>query len=368
MSTRPSKERLPENVSSYLDRHGKRRYRFRKSGQKAYTFKMPFGTAEFNRELADVRAGTTTSDTLRYERGTVGWVAGHYRNSLAFVGAKSAQTQRTAWLILEKFVAEFASYRITSFRFEHVEAILSRAAKKRLNDKGREIGGPNAANNLRGELKPFFDYAIKLLRIEKPNPIDQASALKAPKGGFHSWPEAEIAQYREHHKMGTKARLALEIFLWTAQRRGDASLFGHKHLRNGMIEVTPAKTKDSTGKTIYLPVAPQLMETIDAMPVTGTTTFLVTDHGKPFTRAGLGNKMREWCDEAGLPHCATHGLRKATASRAAELGASNSELKAVGGWTTDQQVSVYTAAGNQKRMAEQAMGPVIAFDLNTRKP
>ena len=31
--------------------------------------------------------------------------------------------------------------------------------------------------------------------------------------------------------------------------------------------------------------------------------------------AGLGNRMREWCDEAGLPQCAAHGLRKAIARR-----------------------------------------------------
>lgn len=35
----------------------------------------------------------------------------------------------------------------------------------------------------------------------------------------------------------------------------------------------------------------------------------------------IGNKMREWCDEAGLPQCSAHGLRKAGAAIAAERGA-----------------------------------------------
>jgi len=230
------------------------------------------------------------------------------------------------------------------------------------------IGGPSAASNLRRELLPFFAYAIKLLRIERQNPVDQANTIKIPKGGFHSWSEEEIAQYREHHPLGTSARLAIEIFLWTAQRRGDASTFGPRHMRNGMIEVTPAKTANSTGKTIWLPVAPQLLEAIASMPDTGASTFLLTSFGKPFSRAGLGNKMREWCDEAGLPHCTAHGLRKASARRAAEMGASNQQLKAVGGWTSDRQVSLYTEAVNQKAMAEQAMAPVIQFDLDSRKP
>jgi hypothetical protein len=118
------------------------------------------------------------------------------------------------------------------------------------------VGGPSAANNLRKELLPFFAYAIKSLRLDRVNPIDQAASIKVPKGGFHTWSEEEIAQYRDHHAVGTSARLALEIFLWTAQRRGDASGFGRKHIRDGMIEVTPAKTASSSGKTVWLPVAP----------------------------------------------------------------------------------------------------------------
>jgi integrase len=365
---RPSKESLPDNVSSYLDRHGKRRYRWRKSGSKPHTFKAAYGTKEFADELAAVLAGKAGQAPSRHQIGTVAWVAARYRVSTSFNGQKNAQTERTAWLILEKFVAEFGHYKITHFNFEHIEAILSRASQPRTNDKGRLVGGPHAANNLRRELKPFFDYAIKLLRIERANPVDNAASVKTPRGGFHTWTEEEIAQYRAHHKLGTKARLALEIFLWTVQRRGDASKFGHKHLRGGKISFTPSKTKDSTGVVILIPAAPQLLAAIDAMAVVGTETFLVTDYGKPFTVAGLGNKMREWCDEAGLPQCSAHGLRKAAARRAAEQGATNQGLKAVGGWSSDRQVSVYTEAANQALMADGAMQPVIEFDRKTSKP
>ena len=359
------KEKLPVNVSSFVDRHGKRRYRWRLAGRSAY-FKAHPNTPEGQAELEGFIAQRTAEPTPRYAHGTVGWVAGRYYTSAAFLGGKNPATARTARLILEKFVAEVAHDLITNFRFDHIEALLLRAAKKRQNETGRMIGGPSAANNLRGELKPFFDYAIKLLGLQRPNPVDQAASISVPKGGFHTWTEDEIQQYRKHHKLGTKARLALEIFLWTALRRGDASTFGRKHLKDGKIEVTPSKTKDSTGRVLWLPAAPQLIEAIEAMPVTGTETFLVTDYGLPFTRAGLGQRMRKWCNDAGLPHCSAHGLRKAAARRAAENGASNQELKAVGGWTTDRQVAVYTAAVEQKRMARQALAPVIDFDLANR--
>ncbi|MCM3347517.1 hypothetical protein, partial [Cytobacillus kochii] len=156
--------------------------------------------------------------------------------------------------------AEFAGDRVTDFRFDHVDAILTRAAVPRIED-GRKRGGPSAAANLRGELLPMFDYAIRLDLIAS-NPVALSTAPRVPKGGFHAWTEEEIAQYRAHHAIGTHARLALEIFLWTWQRRGDASTFGRQHLRGRRITYTQAKT----GKTLSLPAAPQLLAAIEAMP------------------------------------------------------------------------------------------------------
>lgn len=360
------KEKLPTNVSSFIDRHGKRRYRWRKGGRQRYFLAHP-NSPEGQEELQAFLADTRSPAIVQAAHGTVAWAAARFFASATFRGGKSAQTERTSRLILNKFVAEYGKFKIIDWRFDHIEALLMKAAEKRPNDKGRMIGGPSAANNLRRELKPFFDYAIKLLRIERTNPVDQAAPITVPRGGFHTWTEDEIEQFRAHWPLGKKARLALEIFLWTAQRRGDASKFGRKHLVNGRIEVTPEKTSKSSGVTIWLPAAPQLLEAIAAMPVTGTETFLITDHGKPFTAAGLGNKMRDWCNEAGLPHCSAHGLRKAATRRSAESGATNQELKAMGGWTTDRQVAVYTENANRQTLAENAMNPVIQLDLANRK-
>ena len=45
--------------------------------------------------------------------------------------------------------------------------------------------------------------------------------------------------------------------------------------------------------------------------------YLVTQFGKAFTAKGFGNKVREWCDQAGLPECTSHGLRKLCLTRLA---------------------------------------------------
>ncbi len=84
------------------------------------------------------------------------------------------------------------------------------------------------------------------------------------------------------------------------------------------------------------------------------------------SRAGFGNKMREWCDEAGLPQCTAHGLRKAMARRLAESGESQQSIKSVGGWKADAEVTTYTAGADQKRLASAAIGRLSNADLANR--
>jgi integrase len=147
--------------------------------------------------------------------------------------------------------------------------------------------------------------------------------------------------------------------LWTWQRRGDARLFGPEHLKDGKIIYRQAKT----GNELCLTAAPQLIEAIRATRPVGLKTFLVTDFGKPFSAAGFGNKMREWCDQASLPHCTAHGLRKAGARRASEQMAGNQGIKAVGGWSGDAEMAIYTSAVDQAALAEATLKRVIAADL-----
>ncbi len=91
------------------------------------------------------------------------------------------------------------------------------------------------------------------------------------------------------------------------------------------------------------------------MPPHDHLTFLVTEYGKPFSKNGFGNKMKEWCIAAGLPHCTVHGLRKATMRRMAELGVGNAGMKAISMHSDDREVAVYTASANQRMLAERSM-------------
>ena len=354
------KRRYP-NVSSFTDRHGKLRWRWRKTGFPTYYFRNPPDTAGFKDELAACEAGAP----IRPGEGrciprSVGDLVARYYGSANFNrgGADDRQRRR---LLIESFRSGFADDLVANFRWDHIEAILAERAQKK-EKGGRTVGGPVAAQNLRKQLRRLFAYAKRLGWIAD-NPVDEAERIAAPKtGGYYSWTEQDIAQFQAKHPLGTRARLALEIMLWTGQRRGDARLFGPEHLKNGQINYRQGKT----GTDLWLPAAPQLLEAISAMQRVGFKTFLVTEYGKPFSRAGFGNKMREWCDEAGLHQCTAHGLRKAMARRLAESEASQQAIKAVGGWKGDAEVTTYTRGADQRRLASAAINRLADADLANR--
>ena len=100
---------------------------------------------------------------------------------------------------------------------------------------------------------------------------------------------------------------------------------------------------------------PKLQEIIDATPMVGVKTFLVTHFGKPYTAPGFGNWFREQCDAADCFDISAHGGRKATARRLAEIGCSANQIAAITGHASLSEVQRYTKAADRKRMAKEAM-------------
>lgn len=130
---------------------------------------------------------------------------------------------------------------------------------------------------------------------------------------------------------------------------------GRQHLRGDRISVRQQKT----GVQLEIPIHPELARVIAATP-SDNLTFLVTkahraNQSKPFTAPGFGNWFREVCDEAGLPLCSAHGLRKAVARRLAEAGCSEHVIAAITGHRSLQEVRRYTASASQVLLAQQAI-------------
>jgi integrase len=134
-----------------------------------------------------------------------------------------------------------------------------------------------------------------------------------------------VHRFEARHPVGSKARLALALLLLLGVRRGDLATLGRQHVRDGWIRFVPAKTRYRCREMSEKPILPPLAGIIAASPI-GGLTFLETEFDKPFTPAGFGNWFRARCNEAGLPQCTAHGLRKAGASIAAENGATDRQL------------------------------------------
>ena len=188
------------------------------------------------------------------------------------------------------------------------------------------------------------------------DPLAGVKLTPVKSNGHHTWEAEECAQYEAHHALGTRERLAYELLLQVGHSRCDIVRMGRQHVRNGVLSLHRQKTKVAFDVTVM----PMLQAAIDAMPPSDHLMFLVTKFGKPFTAAGFGNWFRDACNAAGLPkRCTSHGLRKAAATRAADRGATTTQLMAWFGWKTTSEAERYTRSADRK-LASAALGKLIS--------
>ncbi|WP_441267677.1 tyrosine-type recombinase/integrase [Bradyrhizobium sp. 215_C5_N1_1] len=334
-------KRLPRYVSEFPDRHGKMRVRARRKGQESYYFKAAPWTPEFMAEyhafLDRAPAPIVGPGSKRIKPGSISALIAAYYLSPEFKGCAES-TKATFRGILERFRNEHGEKRVATIQRQHIKAII-----------GSKSDTPSAANNLLDRLRTLMGFAIDI-GLRKDDPTFRVKGFKIRNDGFHTWTEGEILAFETRHPLGSKARLAFALMLYTGQRRSDAVVMGWQHVEATKIKVRQIKTS----KRLSIKIHPSLAAVLEKTP-RSNLTFLVTQYGKPFSAAGFGNWFRDRCDEAGLPQCSAHGLRKAAARRLAEVGCSNQQIKAVTGHVTDKEVARYTAAANQERLAEQAI-------------
>ena len=247
---------------------------------------------------------------------------------------------------------------LEAFRAKNGDKLLAKLEQRHIEDRlAEKAGTPAAQRNLLRVLRSLLAVAVKH-RMIRSNPALGIKLDPTRTDGFHSWTEDELRQYEARHPVGTKARLALALLLYTAQRRTDIVALGPSDMRGGRLHLTQSKT----GAVLDIPVAPPLAEIIAATPMIGVKAFLVTEYGKPFTPAGFGGWFRDRCNEAGLPQCSAHGLRKAFLRRMAEAGCSEDYIASISGHRDYREIRTYVAAANRSRMATDGMArTLLAF-------
>lgn len=348
------------------DRHGNPRVYYRPPTGKMVRLRARPGTQEFVDQYHRARRGipTLTSEAprlLRSEQGSLRWLVEGYLKSANFVSL-GPSTRRVRRALLDHICLSVidtpagpkprGTLPYAQMMARHVRAI-----------RDEKLDLPEAANGRIKALKQVFRWAVEN-DLAQTDPTAGVAYLGGGSEGFHTWSVEEVRQYEATHAVGTKARLALALLLFTGVRRSDVVKLGRSMERDGVLSFTETKGANSRAlgrkkgtekKQRVLPILPELRAVIDAIPTSGQPVYLVTEFGKPFTPAGFGNKFRDWCDDAGLQHCTAHGCRKAGAKIAAENGATVHQLMAIFGWETLRQAEVYTRSANRILLAEQAM-------------
>jgi integrase len=349
---------LPKNVRPVADRHGKIRYRFRRKGWPSAYVKGEPGTADFHRSYAEI-----------IERGPA-------------VAAPVKSSRKVAPRSIDDLIARFK----TTMRWKKKGAVTTHKQARtlerftdRTNAKGqrygeRQVGSvtvtwlenvfgqmadtPAAANELRKVLAGLFDCACRM-QWRTDNPVRLTEKFSEGER-HHTWTEAEIARYREIHPLGTMARFVLELALNTAGRICNVAALTRDDIRDGRIIVDHAKG----GNEASVPMLATTKAALDALPAAPIKALVTTAAGKAFTVKGLGNRVRKWCDTAGLPHCSLHGLRYATARRVAESGGTDAEGQAVTGHKKPGTFAGYRAKASRPRLADRALSNVATrFDV-----
>jgi len=277
------------------------------------------------------------------------------RSTSAFKTA-APETQRTRRNILENFRkahgdkplfrADNSGRRIMLLTREHVQRIVNEKAAT-----------PFAQRNLLNALRAMFKWAAKEGRIPD-DPTLGVTREKVKTAGYKTWSEDHIG-FEAKHAIGSKARLAFALLLYTGQRRGDVAKIGRQHIYNDVLTIDQGKTKGGEEAHLEIPVHPKLRAIIEATPTVGVRTFLTTSFGKPYTSNGFGNWFRELCNQADCPDVSAYGLRKATARRLAEIGCSANQIASITGHATLAEVQRYTKAADRKRMAREAMKKLV---------
>lgn len=341
--------RLPY-INEYRDRHGKVRRYFRRPGSAQIALPGNPGSPEFQRAYSLAMAGLAAKPAKepRSAPGSIDAViAAYYQHNSFLALASTTRAMRRA--ILERFRSRYGTLRVSTLRRKDVADILGRMK-------------PWAARNWIKTLRGLMAFAIET-DVRRDDPTAGIEPPKAREGRIHTWTEDEIAQFEHVHPIGSRARLAMALLLYTGQRRSDVVRMGPQHMLRSRIAVTQQKT----GRSLWVPIHPALQAILDGTS-TGHLNFLIAGGGKPFTAAGFGNWFRQTCDEAGLSACSAHGLRKAACRRLAEAGCSAPEIAAISGHKSLREVQRYIEEADQARLAMAAIGRLGEQATNRQLP
>lgn len=327
--------KLPLYVTRERTRHGKTLFYFR-IGKGPRTPLPDPRSDQFWKAYQTALKATETPAAKKVGVGSLEWLIARYRETVTYQGLSKA-TRRQRDNIFRQIVAKSG---------QEPYRLITRKAIVAARDK--RASTPAQARNFLDAMRGLFRWALEAEHV-RTDPTDGVLNPRRAKGeGFAAWSMEDVELFEARWGVGTRERVWLHVLLYTGLRRGDAVMVGRQHVRDGVITIKTEKT----GSEVYITLDTRLAETLRHGP-TGDLAFIAGDNGRPLTKETFGNYFRVACSEAGVKKSA-HGLRKLSATVAAESGCTVQELEARFGWSGGTMASLYTKSADRKRLAMAA--------------
>lgn len=335
------------HVQKQTSRHGTVTWYFRIGNGPRTRMPDPYGGDEFKAAYGRLMSGLSIEAAKPAPKRSLQWLVDKYLESAAFKGL-APKTQSARRNMYKSVCKDGAGATPLS---EIGRATIAGGRDNRADT-------PFAAINFMKMMGYLFEWAVDADYMTE-NPAKGVKRPKVKTDGYQPWTEDDVIAFYQKHEVGSQARLAMDLLLFTGLRRQDVYRIGPQHVRNDVIEYRAQKN----GEELFIALHPILKAALGNVR-SGHMAYLVTPvHGRPFkSAAAFGNWFGKMCVDAGVSGRA-HGIRKSTAQRLAERGGSNQELKALFGWNSDAMASLYTRKADRRRMALAA-----AEKLNENDP
>jgi integrase len=344
------KERLPSGNYRY-------RVRVERKSNKRIRLHVDADHKDFREHYLAARRGIEVTPELAPEdlaiTDSVEWFVAKYLSHLereVSAGITSPATLKQRRLLLGRIVERYGEYHF----------LIPQSVLVEIRDEHNQT--PAQADNIIKSAKAAYTWAIER-GLCSVNPAVGVGKIDKGKGGAVPWSIEELYQFRQVHPKGTKAYLALSLFMFTACRVSDVITLGRQHefTFQGTTWLRWQPLKKGT-RQVEIPMLKPLFDATRDVKIVGKT-YVLNDYGRPFkTVDSFRNRFKRWCVTAGLPDRSPHGIRKAAGSLLADAGATQHQIMAVHGHTNAHTSEIYTRGANRRRLASEAMAVMGALD------
>lgn len=320
-------------------RSGNPRYYFRRPGEKK-GIAMPDLPQDHPDFLAKWSKLAKEKPQERQRTGSIGAGVEAFLASDKYLNL--AKSTRATWRrALESIKEKYAAGPMRDLRSRHIRQDLAKLAPHPANARLKVW---------RGLCRWWVDAG--LIEVDPARDVRRREVPKSD--GFTPWTRKDFQTFRDHWPIGTSQRLAFEIMHWTCAAIVDAVRLGPGMVSDGWV----VYQRQKSGSYATCPLTDEapswaepdgmLLEAIEAIE-DKHMTWLATQGGHSrSTKAAVGWFSRA-CNDAGLKHLTSHGIRKGRSAIFKENGASPEKRMAWLGHETVAEAQNYSKSADLRR-------------------